>query len=160
MKKELKAVYAGSFDPLTIGHMDILERALKIFPQVKLLIGINSAKKTKFTLEERLEMAKNAVSHLNIEVIAWDGLVVDYLNENEIAHLVRGVRSSLDYDQEGNLSHMDALVSSEIETIFFPARPEFSAISSTFVRELLAFHKDIESFVTKCIHNYINNLSA
>ncbi len=142
------AVFAGSFDPFTIGHKDIAERACAIFDKLIILIANNVNKKTHFSAEKRAELARDAMADFpqaSIEI--WDGLTVDYLQKNNIKFLVRGLRNGLDLEQEQAIAWNNAKLLPGTETVFLSSKPEHLAVSSSLVRELLAFGKD---YTTLC----------
>jgi pantetheine-phosphate adenylyltransferase len=133
------AVFAGSFDPFTEGHKDIALRAAKLFDKLIILVGVNIKKKSMFSVEERIEKIKNSIQDSNIEVDSWEGLTVDYLRENDIKYLVRGVRRGSDFEAEQNLAWANEKLFPEVETIFLTSKPEHLWISSSFARELHSF---------------------
>jgi len=138
------AVFAGSFDPFTVGHRDVAERACAIFDKLVILIGNNVNKKTHFSVEERASFARKAMEgfpQASIEV--FDGLTVDYLRKNNIKFLVRGVRRGSDYEMEQNLAWNNAKLLPGVETVLLSSKPEHLSISSSLVRELLRFGMDI-----------------
>lgn len=135
--KPTKAIYAFSGDPITYGHIHIIERASKIFNELIVGIGINPAKKYLFSLEERLQLAKEALSGLkNIQVVAFRGLLVDYAVENEISVIIRGLRNSEDFNMELMLHQIGGSQKANIETIFFPSSQHMSHISSGAAKAL------------------------
>lgn len=137
MMKPVKAIYAFSGDPITFGHIQIIERASKIFENLVVGIGVNPAKKYLFTLEERLELAKEALSkYKNIEVVLFRGLLVDYAFEHDISVVVRGLRTSEDFNMELLLHQIGESQKHSIETIYFPSSQTMSHISSGAVKAL------------------------
>ncbi|MDR3000421.1 MAG: pantetheine-phosphate adenylyltransferase [Fibromonadaceae bacterium] len=135
------AVFAGSFDPFTIGHKDIAERACAIFDKIIILIGNNVNKKTHFSAEERVEQTKKAMADFpQASVEIWDGLTVDYLRKNNIKFLVRGVRGYSDLESEQRIAWTNARLLPGVETVFLSSKPEHLSVSSSLVRELLAFN--------------------
>lgn len=158
MSKLVKAIFAGSFDPITNGHIDIIERTSKLFDELKIGILINPNKKTMFTISERVELIKKATNHIdNIEVISFEGLLVDYCKENNISVLVRGVRSSADVDYELQMAHMNKELGNEIETIIMPTNTKYSFISSSLIKEVLNFGANIDNLVPKCVLEELKN---
>jgi pantetheine-phosphate adenylyltransferase len=142
---ERVAVFAGSFDPFTIGHKDVAERACAIFDKLVILIASNANKKTYFSAEERAELAKKAmVDFPQASVEIWDGLTVDYLQKNNIKFLVRGVRRGSDLEWEQAVAWNNAKLLPGTETVLLSSKPEHLSVSSSFARELLKFGKDLE----------------
>jgi pantetheine-phosphate adenylyltransferase len=138
------AVFAGSFDPFTIGHKDIAERACALFDKLIILIASNTNKKTHFSAEERAELAKQAMADFpqaSIEV--WEGLTVDYLKKNNIKFLVRGVRRASDLEWEQAVAWNNAKLLPGTETVLLSSKPEHLSISSSFERELLKFERHV-----------------
>jgi pantetheine-phosphate adenylyltransferase len=134
------AVFAGSFDPFTIGHKDIAERACALFDKLVILIGNNVNKKTHFSAEERAELAKDAMAGFpQASVEIWDGLTVDYLKKNNIKFLVRGARRGSDFEAEQNLAWNNAKLLPGVETVFLSSKQEHLSVSSSAARELLRF---------------------
>ena len=143
-----KAIFAGSFDPITNGHLDIIRRASKLFGELQIGILINPNKKALFTLEERVKLIEECTSDLeNVKVISFDGLLVKYCEKNGIDALVRGIRSAADVDYELQMAHMNRELDSSIETIFLPSNTKFSFISSSLIKEVLSFGADIQNLV-------------
>jgi len=143
-----KCIYPGSFDPITLGHLDIIERASKIFDSVIIGVLNNHGKNSLFGAEERLEFVEKATGQIpNVSAVFFDGLLVDFAKQNRCKVIVRGLRSSLDYEYEKSMSLCNSKLYSEIETIFLDTRPELAAVSSSVVREILSFHGDIHGFV-------------
>ena len=143
-----KAVYPGSFDPITNGHLDIIFRAAKIFDELQIGVLINPNKKGLFTLQERVDLIKACTKDLdNIKVIEFQGLLVNYCKENDIQTLVRGVRSEEDVNYELQMAHMNKELYPNIDTIFLPTNKQYSFVSSSIVKEVLKFDADIKNLV-------------
>ena len=137
----------GSFNPFTIGHLSILERALTIFDHITIVIGINSNKTTALDLEARVAQVTDAVSHLkSVDVITWEGLTVDIARQRGARHMVRGARTAADWEYEYNLATVNRTISG-IETVIIPTLPEHAAISSSVVRELQHYGRDASQFL-------------
>lgn len=137
---ERVAVFAGSFDPFTVGHRDIAERACAIFDKLVILIACNANKQSYFPLEERVGIAKRMMEKFpQASVDVWDGLTVDYLKANNIKFLVRGVRRVSDLEQEQALAWNNAKLLPGTETVFLSSKPEHLSMSSSFIREIMKF---------------------
>ena len=130
------AVFAGTFDPFTIGHQDIVNRALPIFDKIIIAIGVNDEKKPLFSLEERIKIIqKSYLSHPKIIVETFTGLTGEFCKKNEATYLIRGVRNAVDFQYENNLAQVNKEIFG-LETVFFVTSPTLSHISSSLVREL------------------------
>ena len=141
------AIFPGSFDPFTIGHLDIVRRALGVFDTVVIAIGVNSAKCGSATAQERLEAIRHAARTLpGAEVIIYSGLTVDAAKEAGACAIVRGVRSVADFEYERNLADLNRRISG-IDTVFFTSDPRYADISSSAVRELRAYGHDVSGFL-------------
>lgn len=146
------AVYPGSFDPITTGHMDVVERASKLFDKVTILIMQNVEKNGMFTYHERMLLCEEAVKGMdNVEVDVSRGLVADYCRNNDIHYIVKGLRSTTDFEYELNMERFNSLLNSELETCFLAARPDQTWVSSSAVRELISYDADISLYVPKAI---------
>lgn len=143
------AVYPGSFDPVTNGHLDIIMRAAKIFDKVIICILNNSSKKSPlFSIDERVNMLRGVVSELdNVIVDTSDGLLVDYAKEQGACVIIRGLRQIADFDVELQMAQGNRLANPDVETLFMATDPKFSFISSTMVREFLSYGRTVEGFV-------------
>jgi len=145
---ERVAVFAGSFDPFTVGHKDVAERACALFDKLIILIANNINKKTHFSAEERAGLAKKAMANFpQASVEIWDGLTVDYLQKNGIKFLVRGVRRSSDLEWEQAVAWNNAKLLPGTETVLLSSKPEHLSVSSSLVRELLKLGKDAGKFL-------------
>jgi len=143
------AVYPGSFDPITLGHMDIILRASKVFDKVVVAVLKNVEKKGLFSIEERVEMIRTLVAKYdNIEVVSFQGLLVDFMASIDARIIIKGLRVGLDFDYELQMAHMNRTLSkSQVETVLMMASTEYSYISSSSVREILHFQGEIQGFV-------------
>ena len=154
-----KALYPGSFDPITKGHLDIIIRASKLFDEVIIAIMVNSDKKYLFTTYERIEMIKASISDLsNVKVIIGDGLSVDVAVLNNCNNMIRGIRNNNDFDNEMVLNHYNRSLNDKIETFFLITNPKYSFISSSGVKDILSNNKSIEAFVPKVVNEIILKL--
>lgn len=143
-----KALFPGSFDPFTAGHLDILKRALTMFDEVVVAIGINIDKRGFFSTEKKMEIIRQATAGLEgVSVIRYDNLTVDTCRELGIRHIVRGVRNMIDFETERSIADANRKLAPEIETIIIPTAQEFAHISSTAVRDLIKHHGDTSLFV-------------
>ncbi len=142
------AVYPGSFDPVTYGHIDVLERAISIFDRVIVTIARNSSKAPLFSTEQRAELLREAVAHLpNVEVDTFDGLIVDYVRSRKAVALVRGLRAVSDFEFEFQMALMNRKLDSEIATVFLMPHEKFTYLNSSIVRELARHRTDVSDFV-------------
>ena len=143
-----KAIYPGSFDPMTFGHLDIIERSSKIFDEVVIGILNNSAKKSLFSVEERVEIARDLTKQYgNVTVDSFDGLMVDYAKSIGANIVIRGLRAVTDFDYEIQISQTNKVQYPELETIFMTTALNYSYLSSTIVREFASYGGDISRFV-------------
>lgn len=144
----MKVMYPGSFDPITIGHIDLIERSSVKFDEVIVAIMGNDSKSGTFPMNKRLEMARRATKHLkNVEVVVGDGLTVEFAKEMKCSLLVRGIRAVMDYEMELQQATANRVLDSSIETLFLVASPRYSYISSSVARELASYGADLSSFV-------------
>ncbi|MCL4129095.1 UNVERIFIED_CONTAM: hypothetical protein GTU68_064020 [Idotea baltica] len=142
------AVFPGSFDPITKGHVDIVKRALPLFDEIIIAIGSNSVKSSLFSLDERLRWLEKVFKDDDkIKVGQYEGLTVHYCSEVDANYLVRGLRNASDFDYEKTISQLNNIVGDNIDTVFLISKPEFSHISSTIVREIIKGKGNIESFI-------------
>ena len=143
-----KALFAGSFDPFTNGHLDILRQAAEIFDEVIIAIAFNSEKKGFLPVEKRLGLIIKGVAGLdNVSVDSYEGLTVDYAKKNGVKILVRGVRMPSDFEYEQQIASVNQSLAPEIKTVFFTPKPENAFISSTMVREVYQNKGDVSKFV-------------
>ena len=146
------AIYPGTFDPITNGHIDIAQRAAKLFDEVIIAVAERKAEKTLFTKDERLFFVNNLFSNIgNIKSISFDGLVTDLAREKSAKILVRGVRTILDFDYEFKMAGMNKKLYTDIETVFLTPTENFNYISSSLVREIAVFGGDVSLFVPQSI---------
>lgn len=148
-----KALYAGSFDPLTNGHLDLIKRASKLCGELVVGIIKNPQKTSLFTTEERIELIKRACKKLdNVSVASFEGLLADYVNENDFNMVVRGLRSGTDFEYELAMAQMNArLYKEKVETVFLMTNPAYSFISSSMAKEVASLGGNIEGLVPDCI---------
>jgi pantetheine-phosphate adenylyltransferase len=142
------ALFPGSFDPITLAHIDILNRALPLFDKVYVGLGINSTKQSFLSEEQRkLMLEKVFEGNTKIEVTSYEGLTVEYCKKIGAQYMIRGIRSTSDFEYEKAISQMNHAMHPEIESIFILSKPGFSAISSTIVRDILRHGGDVTPFV-------------
>lgn len=145
-----KAIYPGSFDPITFGHLDIIERSAKIFDEVIIGVLNNSAKKSLFSVEERVEIIKSLTEkYPNVTVDSFDGLLVDYAKRKDANIIIRGLRAVTDFDYEIQIAQTYKIQNPDIETFFMTTALNYSYLSSTVVREYASYGADISHFVPK-----------
>ena len=155
-QKNIIAVYPGSFDPPTNGHIDIIGRAAKIFPKVIVAITHNYNKNHMFTLEERLSMMKETVSAIkNVKVSSFSGLLVDYLNKIDSFCIVRGLRALSDFEYEFQMALMNRKLKKDVETIFLMPDQEYTFLSSSMVREIASLGGQFKNFVPQSVYKKI-----
>lgn len=144
----VKAVFAGSFDPPTFGHLNIIERAQKLFSEIHVVIAVNKNKSYCFSGEERLEVIQQLVSRWNnVSVHLWDSLIVDYAKKIQADVLIRGVRNDNDFLYEFDLAMMNKSLNPQIETLFLVPDPKFFVLRSSSIKELAAFGGDVSTMV-------------
>lgn len=153
-----KGVYAGTFDPITNGHMDIIRRALTVCDELVIAIGINPAKKPMFDEHERISLIAMALGeqlaapkHPKVSIKSFQGLLIDFAKEQQASVLVRGIRSVSDFEYEINLANVNKTLAPGIESIFLPTSPELAVVSSSMVKEISRHGADISKFVAKDI---------
>ena len=152
----LRAIYPGSFDPVTLGHYDIIERSSKIFD--RLIVGVlnTSAKSPLFSVEERVKMLKDVTKRLpNVEVMAFDGLLIDFARAKEAQVIVRGLRAVTDFEYELQMAQTNHKLEPSVETVFLTTSLEYSYLSSTIVKEVAFYHGDISKFVPDVVRERI-----
>ena len=147
-----KAIYPGSFDPLTLGHLDIIERSARIVDELVVGVLNNSAKNSLFSLDERVSMIKEMTDSMpNVTVTSFNGLLVDYMREIDATIIVRGLRAVTDFEYELQMSQTNQKLDPNIETMFLTTSIEYSYLSSTTVREIAAFGGDLTQFVPEAV---------
>lgn len=156
-----KALYTGSFDPLTNGHLNIIERAAKLYDEVTVGIIINYSKKCMFSLEQRKAMIEEVLGHLdNVKVDCFSGLLADYVNAEGFNVVVRGLRATMDFEYEMQMAHMNARLFNEtVETVFLMTEPEYSFVSSSMIKEVHMLGGSIDGLVPQEILNHMDALA-
>ena len=151
-----RAVCTGSFDPVTNGHINIFERAATMVDELVVCVFVNNRKQSFFTTEERVEFLKESTKHIsNIKIDCFGGLVSDYMKEHDIKIIVRGLRSSADFEYEVNEAQMIKHLAPDTNTIFLLTAPEFMFLSSSGIRELAKFKGSIKGLVPDCVEQAI-----
>jgi pantetheine-phosphate adenylyltransferase len=142
------AIYPGSFDPLTNGHLDVIERAIKLFDRVVVAVAKNESKNPLFTLKERLDLVRLSVKHLKgVEADTFDSLLVDYVEERQAQAIVRGLRAVSDFEFEFQLALMNRKLNEKVETIFMMPKDTYTFLSSRIIKEIARLGGDISGFV-------------
>lgn len=150
------AVFPGSFDPITKGHYDIIERASKLFDKITVVVMVNPDKMGMFSLEERVQLIESEVSQLeNVEVDFFWGLLIDYMRKNNQKVLVKGLRNTIDFNYEYDMESVNNVMNSEIETVFLMSRREVGFISSSIVKQVSSFNGDISKFVSSQVEKAV-----
>jgi len=156
-KKKI-ALYPGSFDPITNGHLDVLERARAMFDEVVIAVLNNSSKKSFLDIETRVELIKQATDSMNnVRVDYFNGLTVEYARNIGANFLIRGLRTITDFEYEVQLCQTNQVIAPDIDTVFLSTKPEHNFISSGMVRELSKYKADISKFVPNCVVQYLHS---
>jgi len=146
-----KAVFPGSFDPITLGHVDLIYRGLEIFDEIIIAIGVNADKKQLFPLEDKIQQIKNAfINEPRIKVASYKGLTIDFCKSVNSKYILRGLRNSYDFNYEQSIAQTNSSLSS-IESIFLISSPQLAHISSTIVRDIIRNEGDYKNFVPKSV---------
>lgn len=152
----IRAIYPGSFDPVTLGHLDIIQRAARNFDE--LIVGVlnNQSKYPLFTVEERVKMLEEVSGKiLNVKIMSFSGLLVDFARKEKANCIIRGLRAITDFEYELQMAQTNSILNSDIDTMFLTASNDYSYLSSTTVKEIASFGGNIEKFVTEEICNRI-----
>lgn len=151
------AIYPGSFDPVTLGHIDIIRRSAELFDHLIIAVLNNSAKKPLFTVEERVHMLKEVTKDIpNTEVLSFGGLTVEFARECGAHALVRGLRAVTDFEYELQLAQLNRVIAPEIDTVFLTTNLKYAYLSSSSVKEVAAYGGDISSFVTPYVEERVH----
>ena len=151
-----KAIYPGSFDPFTNGHLDIVRKAAPLFDEVCITIGINANKHRAFDpdmIKSAIEATLQELKLDNVYVTVLDGLVAEYARENDIKYMIRGLRNNMDYNYEENIAEVNKLIYPEMEYVYF--RADSVAVSSSMVKELHGYGRDVSKYLPKAVHDMI-----
>ena len=152
----MNAMYPGTFDPLTLGHEEIISRAAKLFDNVLVAVAVNSSKPTMFDLQDRLKLVEIISNRYpNVTFTSYKGLTVDCAHTNNIKTILRGARNSTDFNYESQISQMNNSLNDSVESLFFIASDQYKSITSSLVREVIDANGDFSKFVSKDIYSYI-----
>ncbi len=152
------AIYPGSFDPITKGHLDILKTGAEIFDRVIIAVARNSEKKGFLTVEERVKLIKESILDIeNAEVDSFEGLTIEYAKKRGAKVLLRGLRAVSDFEYELQLSQANSALSGDIKTVFLTTKPKYNFISSSTIKEIYLNNGDISKFVPEAVYEYLKN---
>ena len=155
------AIYPGSFDPITNGHLDILKSAAEIFDRVIIAVAHNSNKNGFLTVEERVGLIKQSITGFsNVEVDSFSGLTIEYAKKHNAEVLIRGLRAVSDFEYEMQLSQANSALCSSVKTVFLTTKPEYNFISSSTIREILSNGGDISKFVPEAVNTYLTKMRS
>ncbi|HHF6602186.1 TPA: pantetheine-phosphate adenylyltransferase [Haemophilus influenzae] len=147
-------IYPGTFDPITNGHLDIIERSAVIFPRVLVAVANSPSKKPLFSLEERMELVRQSVVHLsNVEVFGFSDLLANVIKQHNISAIIRGVRTTTDFEYELQLATLNRLLTKGIDSLFFPPAEKWAFVSSSIVREIYLHGGDVAELVPVSVFN-------
>lgn len=153
-----KAIIPGTFDPITLGHLDIIERCSLLFDEVVVGVAASQKKEPSISLENRVSLVKSAISHIaNVEVKAFSNLLVDFAHENGAEVIVKGLRAITDFEYEFQLGAINHEIDANLENVYIMSNPEFMYVSSSVVREMNELGADITKFVPKCVVDFLKN---
>ena len=147
-------IYPGTFDPITNGHLDIIERSAVIFPRVLVAVANSPSKKPLFSLDERVELVRQSVAHLsNVEVVGFSDLLANVIKQRNISAIIRGVRTTTDFEYELQLAALNRLLTKGVDSLFFPPAEKWAFVSSTIVREIYLHGGDVAELVPVPVFN-------
>ncbi|WP_114890683.1 pantetheine-phosphate adenylyltransferase [Haemophilus influenzae] len=147
-------IYPGTFDPITNGHLDIIERSAVIFPRALVAVANSPSKKPLFSLEERVELVRQSVAHLsNVEVFGFSDLLANVIKQHNISAIIRGVRTTTDFEYELQLAALNRLLTKGVDSLFFPPAEKWAFVSSTIVREIYLHGGDVAELVPVSVFN-------
>ncbi|MDR2771635.1 MAG: pantetheine-phosphate adenylyltransferase [Clostridiales Family XIII bacterium] len=155
-----KMLYAGSFDPVTNGHVDLINRSARLCDRLIVAVAENLSKKARYSVEDRLRMLRSAVAHLdNVETDSFTGLLADYAKRRNVEAVVRGLRATMDFEYELQMAHMNArLYENDVETLFLMSSPSYSFVSSSLVSEVFMLGGDVEGLVPGPVLDYMKSI--
>jgi len=152
----MNAMYPGTFDPLTLGHEEIINRAAKISDNLLVAVAVNSSKTTMFDLQDRLKLVEIITSRYpNVTFGSYEGLTVDFANANNIDVIIRSARNSIDFNYESQIAQMNNTMDNALESVFFIASDPYKSITSSLVREVISFNGDYSKFVSKQVFDHL-----
>ncbi|MGN9017840.1 pantetheine-phosphate adenylyltransferase [Lachnospiraceae bacterium HCP1S3_C3] len=156
-----RAIYPGSFDPVTLGHLDIIERSSRVVDELIIGVLINNKKNPTFTMEERLEMIREATKELkNVKALSFEGLTVDFARQNDANLIIRGLRAVTDFESEMQIAQTNHSIMPQIDTMFFTTSLEYAFLSSTIVKEVAFYGGDISGFVPPNVEKMLKSKYA
>lgn len=142
------AVFPGTFDPITLGHVDVIRRSIPLFDKIVIGIGLNSTKQPMFSVEQRVGWIQDIFKDQpSVEVAAYEGLTIDFCKQLDARFILRGIRYVSDFEYEKGIADMNRMLSKNVETIFLTSSPEYSTVSSTLVRDVIRHHGDVSQFL-------------
>ena len=151
-------IYPGTFDPITNGHLDVIERSAVIFPRVLVAVANSPSKKPLFSLDERVELVRQSVAHLsNVEVFGFSDLLANVIKQHNISAIIRGVRTTTDFEYELQLADLNRLLTKGVESLFFPPAEKWAFVSSTIVREIYLHGGDVAELVPEPVFNALKS---
>jgi len=157
----MNAMYPGTFDPLTLGHEEIINRAAKLFDNLLVAVAVNSSKPTMFNIQDRLRLVEIVSSRYpNVTFSSYEGLTIDFANTNNINVIVRGARNSTDFNYESQISQMNNTMDSALESIFFIASDPFKSITSSLVRQVINLNGDYSKFISKDVAHHLEKIKG
>ena len=154
----IRAIYPGTFDPITKGHMDLVERAAKLFDTIVIAVAESSKKKPLFDLGIRVNLAKKSIAHLpNVQVTGFSSLLANFVEEQQAQVILRGLRAVSDFEYEFQMANMNRVLAPKVESLFLTPSEQYSYISSTLVREIASLDGDISKFVSPCVQKALTD---
>ena len=149
--RKRKAIYPGSFDPVTFGHLDLVDRALELFDELIVVVADNASKKTTFTADERVKFLKNALKHPRVKIVCWEGLTVDFAREAGASTIIRGIRATSDFDYEFQMALTNRQLAPQVDTVFLMPSENHFYISSRLIKEISQLRGDVSPYVPKLV---------
>ncbi|RQO32460.1 pantetheine-phosphate adenylyltransferase [Taibaiella sp. KBW10] len=142
------AVFPGTFDPITLGHVDVIKRSIPLFDKIVIGIGLNSTKQPMFSIEQRMQWIQEIFKDTpSVSVAAYEGLTIEFCKKIEAAFILRGIRYVSDFEYEKGIADMNRMLSHHVETVFLTSSPQYSTVSSTLVRDVIRHHGDVSQFL-------------